>query len=490
MQMLHRRIGEYYLVSQIGAGGMSQVYLGQNPRNQEQRAVKILAKRGTMLPTAYARFLREVDIIRGFSHPRIVKVLESGALEDCYYYMMEYFAGGSLAQRISHARFSPAAAVDIFVQICEAMTHAHDRGIIHRDLKPANVLLDSAGDAYVSDFGIAKVLNRGAEALTRSDEIIGTIAYLAPEQRHSAKRVDRRADVYALGAILYEMIMGFPPLGKFPWPGETRASFPAELQAILEKCLAILPDDRFAHAGFLLLDLKKLRNTDEHLAASSLPEAGAKEERMLFNVKAGGCHGESDHIEVWLGTLRLGTTRERLAVVREMVNKMDAREASAILKMYQGEGDRVRWGLIRALGQLRVKAAVPLILQELKSPFHRECAIEALGNIGSEEAFDPIREFLSKNPESASIALLPLARTGKRRAMKHLQRYLSVDLAVVRQAAIRAIASIECPECLGILKTHASVERDDKVRSFLQQSLKSLEAALRSKDTLIESNPS
>ena len=164
-------------------------------------------------------------------------------------------------------------------------------------------------------------------------------------------------------------------------------------------------------------------------------------------------------------------------------------EAHAILKLYEGEDDRVRWGLIRVMGELRIKAAVPLILRELKNPFHKECAIEALGNIGSEEAFGPIREFLSKNPESANIALMPLARTGKQRALKHLQRYLSAELAVVRQAAIRAIASIENPECLGILKAHASAERDHRVRSILQQSVRSLESALQSGDTLVQANP-
>lgn len=482
MDMLRRKIGDFYLVGHIGTGGMSKVYLGMNPRTREKRAVKILAKRASGMPSVYARFLREVEIIRSLCHPNIVKIYDSGTLEDCYYYMMEYMPGGSLAERQAKHKLSLNLVLDIFNHICDAMAHAHDRGIIHRDLKPANILLTADEMPCVSDFGIAKALDGGVAALTRSNEIMGTIAYLAPEQRYSTKRVDRRADVYALGAILYELVMGFPPLGKFPWPRETQPKFPESLQSIMEKCLAINPDQRFMHAGHLMVELEKHQRGGNGRSCNPIPFADPS---CLEHATP----ANSDRIEGWFQTLRLGTTRERLSIVREMVEVMEPREAKALLKLFAGEEDKVRWGLIRVLGDLKVAAATPMILTELKNPYHRECAIEALGNIGSEEAFVPIRDFLLGNPDSANIALLPLARTGRQKSLKYLRQYLSSDMAVVRMAAVRAIAAVEVCESLDILKSHLPRECDEKIRQTVQLSACGLEAALAEKETLVTAKP-
>ena len=121
------------------------------------------------------------------------------------------------------------------------MAYAHESGVTHRDLKPSNILFNTKGEPVVSDFGIAKVLNFEKMSLLPAGELMGTIAYLAPEQRFSSKKVNRRADVYALGAILYEMLMGFPPLGNFPKPAEVNPDFPESLQSVLMKCLAPNP---------------------------------------------------------------------------------------------------------------------------------------------------------------------------------------------------------------------------------------------------------
>jgi len=475
--MVRKKIGNFYLVEQIGSGGMSEVYLGINPRNREKRAFKILGKRASMWSSAYGRFIREVDIIRDLSHPGIIKVLDNGVLDDCYYYAMEYMPGGNLTRRMERGKIPIETAMGLFLPICDAMAYAHDHGVIHRDLKPANVLINSAAEPVISDFGIAKVLDLERAPITRSGEILGTIAYLAPEQRFSSKNVNRRADVFALGAILYEMLMGFPPLGKFPWPLEVQPNFPKSLHSILEKCLAIDPDNRFEHAGLLLAELEKwpeypgTKNAELH----AVPPAP-----KLFNVLEvdAAPPAKTDRIEGWFRVLRAGTTRERLAVVREMVEKLTPAEAKTIVKLYAEEGDRVRWGLIRVLGELRIEAATPLILSDLNSPFHTECAIEALGKIGSYEAYNQIREFVSSHPEGAMIALLPMARTGKQRAIKNLQSYLAHDMAVLRLAAVRALASIESVESLHVLKEHLCVERDEKVRSALFQMVHTLQGVL------------
>ncbi len=485
MDWTRRKIGVFYLTELIGQGGMSQVYLAVNPRTTEKRAVKILAKRATASATSYARFLREIEILRTLSHPNIVRILDSGALDDCYFYMMDLM-NGSLAKRLARGRMPFDEAVRLFAVICGAVAHAHGKGIVHRDLKPANVLLADDGTPMVSDFGIAKALDSVQTSLTGSNDVIGTVAYLAPEQRFHSKLVDRRVDVYALGAIIYEMLMGFPPLGKFPWPRETQPGFPDSFQAILERCLAINPEDRYLHAGTLLSDLETFPGVQRAPGADSDAGEGAKP------VKDQNCSGKSDRMEGWLRVLRLGTTKERLAVVRDMVEHMLPKEAAAVLKMFTGEEDRVRWGLIRVFGELKMRAATPLIVGELKNPYHRECAIEALGKIGAEEAFHPLRDFLARNPESATIALMPLALTGKQRSVRLLRPYLSHEMATVREAAIRALEAVETSDSFRLLEESFASERDDRVRGIFRQSLRKLDSALRAKEAILngETQPS
>jgi len=476
MSMLRKKIGDFYLVEKIGSGGMSEVFLGLNPRTREKRAFKILGKRASMPAAAYARFQREVDIMRSLMHPNIIRVIDNGAMEDVYYYSMEYMPGDNLSRRLEHGRMAVAAAVAVFAPICAAMEYAHEQGIIHRDLKPSNILLTAGGLPVVSDFGIAKMMGFEKSSLTQSGEILGTIAYLAPEQRFSSRSVNRRADVYALGAIFYEMLMGFPPLGKFPWPREVQADFPDSVQSVLEKCLGINPEQRLEHAGYLRAELEKLREYREQDRGEAPARFRAKDVFAAENDEAVPL--KTDRIESWFQILRTGTTRERLAVVREMVDKITPAEAKAVLKIYPEEGDRVRWGLIRLLGELKIEAATALILCDLNSPFHTECAIEALGKIGSDEAYNPIREYVSGHPEGALIALLPMAKTGKRRAIEDLRGYLNHEMAVVRQAAVQAIASVVSMESLYMLKDHMSVERDEKVRAGMSQAIHSLQAIM------------
>jgi hypothetical protein len=476
MSMLRKKVGSFYLVENLGAGGMSEVFLGINPRTREKRAFKILRKHAEISPSGYARFKREVDIMRSLSHPGIIKIMDNGALEDCYYYSMELMPGGNLNRRLDRGKLSIDAALHLFIPICDAMAYAHEQAVVHRDLKPSNILLNEHGEPVISDFGIAKVLDLEGTPLTQSGEILGTIAYLAPEQRFSSKKVNRRADVYALGAIFFEMLMGFPPLGKFPWPREVQSDFPESVQSVLEKCLALDPDERFEHAGLLQLEMGKypelVRGKKVEIASNPPSKKFIVAEDALLTP------ANTDRIEAWFQILRTGTTRERLASVREMVDKISPAEAKAVLKIYPEEGDRVRWGLIRVLGELKIEAATPLILSDLNSPFHTECAIEALGKIGSDEAYNAIREYVLEHPESAMISLLPMARTGKQRAIKHLRRYLNHDMAVLRQAAVRALASIRSAEALHDLKEHLCVERDEKVRATLLQAVHSLQAIL------------
>ena len=366
----------------------------------------------------------------------------------------------------------------IFLSVCAAMAYAHENGVIHRDLKPSNILFNAKGEPVVSDFGIAKILNYEKMSQLPSGEILGTIAYLAPEQRISSKKVNRRADVYALGAILYEMLMGFPPLGNFPKPVAVIPDFPESLQAVLMKCLATNPEERFEHAGQLRLELENCSIAAIPGVRQLSPVAAPAKKTFAMGRFSSMPVVNVDRIESWFGVLRNGTTRERLAVVREMTDKILPSEANAVVKLYPEEGNRVRWGLIRVLGELKIEVATPIILNDLKNSFHTECAMEALGKIGSDGAFIAIRDYIREHPENALIGLLPLARTGKNKAIKCLRPYLSHETANLRQAAVQALASIRSAESLQILKERLYIERDEKVSSGLFQAVHSLRAVL------------
>jgi hypothetical protein len=485
MDMLRKKIGGFYLVERIGSSGNSEVFVGLNPRTREKRAFKLLENQASFWPVAYTHYLSEVDTIRSLSHQNIINIIEDGILGDCYYYSMECMPGGNLHRRMRRGKISLSAALKLFLPVCDALAYAHGKGVTHRNIKPSNVLFDAAGNPVVSDFGIAR--NLGAHGERRfSREILGAIGYLAPEQRFGGAKANERADVYALGAMLYQMLMGFPPLGKFPWPCEVQPDFPESVQSVLERCLAFDPARRFENASFLLFELDKSREqvNSETVPAAPAAAAPAGREWSASDLSAVPDR-KTDRIETWFRFLRTGTSRDRLAVIREMVDRIEPAEARAVLKLYSGEGDRVRWGLIRVLGELKIESATPLILSDLRSPFHTECVIEALGKIGAEEAYDSVRDYLGEHPEYAAAALLPLANMGKEKSIRYLRRYLGHDEPGLRQAAVRALSSIPAEESLQILKEHLCLEQNEGVRASLFQAVHTLQAILLPK---LESN--
>ncbi|MGH7584964.1 MAG: serine/threonine-protein kinase, partial [Gemmatimonadales bacterium] len=258
--------GRYQVERELGRGGMATVYLAHDVRHDRAVAIKLL------LPQADAahgteRFLREIRIAARLHHPHILPVYDSGALPaeggrgPEPYFVMPYVQGESLAHLL--ARENPlavAAAVRIASEVADALGHAHAQGIVHRDVKPGNILID-AGHAVVADFGIARAVSAAAgDRMTATGVAMGTPAYMSPEQVVGADRVDARSDVYSLGCVLHEMLVGEPP-----FPSETvqgtlsrrlvetappvrqlRSEVPEPVEAALTRAMAIEPKSRFA----------------------------------------------------------------------------------------------------------------------------------------------------------------------------------------------------------------------------------------------------
>src|SRR5512136_429236 len=204
--MLPEKIGRYEVKSELGRGGMAAVYLATDPRFKREVAIKILPPQLLSDPVYRARFEREAQTIAALEHPAIVPVYDFGEEDGQLYLVMRYMPGGSLADKLANGTLLPCEVVHIIARITSALDQVHSRGIIHRDLKPGNILFDQYDEPYLSDFGIAR-LTEGANTLTGS-AILGTPAYMSPEQARGDTDIDGRADLYAVGAILFQMLSG------------------------------------------------------------------------------------------------------------------------------------------------------------------------------------------------------------------------------------------------------------------------------------------
>ncbi len=262
-------IGRYKIVSELGRGGMATVYHAYDPRFERDVAIKVLPRALQHDPQFRTRFEREAKTIALLEHPAIVPVYDFGEQDEEPYIVMRLMTGGSLSNRLENGPLPPAESYRITARLASALDVAHEKGIVHRDLKPGNILFDQYGNAFLSDFGIARITETG-EGLTGS-AIIGTPAFMSPEQIQGDKSLDGRSDQYGLGIILYYMLTKEMPfqadtpakvmmmhiLDPVPDIARVRPDLPAEIAAVIEKALAKNPDDRFADGRALSAALAK-----------------------------------------------------------------------------------------------------------------------------------------------------------------------------------------------------------------------------------------
>jgi serine/threonine protein kinase len=257
------KISRYEIIRELGRGGMATVYLARDPNFEREVAIKILPRETMHDSTLYQRFQREARTIASLEHPAIVPVHDFGEQDGQPFLVMRYLSGGSLSARIKAGPLPIAEAAKILQRIGDALDAAHAKGIVHRDLKPANILFDQYGNAYLSDFGIAQ-LSEATSPLTGS-AIIGTPSYMSPEQIRGEGKVDGRADIYALGIVLFEMLTGKAPFkadtpaqmlmmhlaNPTPRLPEEQTSLPNTLNGVLIRAMAKDPDLRFQKASEL-----------------------------------------------------------------------------------------------------------------------------------------------------------------------------------------------------------------------------------------------
>lgn len=238
--------GVYQFDLMIGQGGMGAVYRGRQLNLGRAVAIKILHRdHGT--DYAYAeRFRREAQALAQMNHPNIVSVFDFGVVGEYLHYVMEYVEGVDLHQQLTFGVISPGRAVEILAKVCDALTFAHSMGIVHRDIKPANILLANDGRIKVADFGLAKRFDQKGTMLTQTNMAMGTPDYAAPEQYDSKSELDHRADIYALGVVLYQSITGQLPRGAWH-PPSSIIGCDARLDALITR--ALKPDRAQRHAS-------------------------------------------------------------------------------------------------------------------------------------------------------------------------------------------------------------------------------------------------
>ena len=285
-ELVQQALGERYLIErELGRGGMATVYLAHDVRHRRAVAVKVLhAELSAALGPE--RFLREIELTASLQHPHILPLFDSGAAGGLLYYVMPFVEGETLRARLEREQQLPVAdAIRIATEVADALHYAHGLGVIHRDIKPENVLL-RGGHAFVADFGIALAIQQaGGERMTQTGLSLGTPHYMAPEQAVGERVVTLRADVYALGAITYEMLTGEPPFSgptaqavlaramtDEPRPlTRQRPTVPPQVDDAVRVALAKVPADRFPSAAAFAAALAGPTMGAVPLRASSRP---------------------------------------------------------------------------------------------------------------------------------------------------------------------------------------------------------------------------
>jgi predicted Ser/Thr protein kinase/tetratricopeptide (TPR) repeat protein len=278
---------DYEIERELGRGGMGVVYLVRQKSLGRRVAVKVLRPGEATFGRVVRRFLEEARHLARLRHANIVAIHEIGRAGDEPYFTMDYVEGEPLSALLSRERLSPSRALALFKQVAEAVGYAHEQGIIHRDLKPGNVLIDRQGRAYVTDFGLARDRAQSS-GLTRTGEVLGTPAYMAPEQANGqADLIGEATDVYALGVLLYELLAGRPPFGRGapadvlvrvlteepPAPRRSDRRIPRDLETVCLKCLAKTPERRYTTVRALLEDVRRFEEGRPILARRPGPVA-------------------------------------------------------------------------------------------------------------------------------------------------------------------------------------------------------------------------
>ncbi len=304
-------VGGYVIERLIGRGGMGAVYLSTQQSLGRKVALKVLADRFAKDPAFVERFNREAAALASLSHPNIVSIIDKGTFNGRCFFVMELVDGVSLREILQKKNLSPEEALKVVPLLCDALAYAHARGIVHRDVKPENILFTKDGVPKIADFGLARLAQTDAAGdlptITHTGTVMGTHDYMAPEARRSAKQADHRADIYSLGVVLYEMLTGDLPLGKFA-PPSRKVQIDVRLDEVVLKTLEADPEQRYQKASEMGRDVTQITTTSHASPSSGETQASpppkgvsAGKSGDYVNIGPGGIHVEAKGKSVHIG---------------------------------------------------------------------------------------------------------------------------------------------------------------------------------------------
>ncbi|MEM7455743.1 MAG: serine/threonine-protein kinase [Planctomycetota bacterium] len=269
---LQSLLDQFEVLELIGQGAMGAVYKARQIKLDRIVALKVLPSHTAADPLFAERFVREARAMARLVHGNIVTIFDFGECEGCCYLVMEFVDGVNLRQAITTGKVEPAEALSIVPQLCDALFYAHQQGIVHRDVKPENILLDKDGVVKIADFGLAKMLNETTAQpyLTATQQVLGTLRYMAPEQLEGSRDIDHRADIYSLGVVFYELLTGQLPVGRFEMPSEA-ADVDARLDDVVARTLERSPDRRYQQASEIKTDIHGISENVAFPAVASSP---------------------------------------------------------------------------------------------------------------------------------------------------------------------------------------------------------------------------
>ena len=281
-----QNVGPYRVTAQLGSGGMATVYKAYHAGLDRYVAIKVMHQALKEDPNFFARFQREARIVARLEHPHIVPVYDFSEHEGQPYLVMRFIEGETLKARLQAGKLALSQVMDIMRPVCQALAYAHAQGVLHRDIKPSNILITAQMQVFLTDFGLAKIAQSGESTLSQ-DVMVGTPQYISPEQAQGLSDLDVRTDIYSLGVVLYELLVGrvpfqadtpyavvhdhiFTPL---PMPRSLRPDLPEPFERVLLKALAKERGDRYAAVTDLLAALEKAADSSQPAADSSQPAA-------------------------------------------------------------------------------------------------------------------------------------------------------------------------------------------------------------------------
>jgi len=441
------KIPGYEIGERIGEGGSSEVFRAVRADGGQTVALKVLHARYCADLSMRKRLTREAKVISALQHANIVKIYKFGSLEDRFYIILEYLPGGSLS---TFQKLSPRQRLKVVIQVCDAVSYIHRHGIVHRDLKPSNIMFGEDQIPRLVDFGISLFRNEDFTRLTHTNMVMGTLSYMSPEQQSDPSSVDHRSDIYALGAILYEIFTRKRPVGRFENPSQLDPHFDKELEVCILRSLAHRREERYD-------DVIDLRNHLVALWKKGLYQDGGVPMVETFD----------DRIGYWLKKLEAGTVSQRMDARVRIVENARPEDAKRLIRICETSETEIRTALIPVLGKLGDRAAVPFLLSQATNPLLAREACEALGNLGDQRAVEPLLRIVKGHQVYAHHALVPLAALGEEKHLKAVLPYLKDKNPIDRGAAVRAFEKRPSRRYRKDLEKAYRVEKDAEIKNRL-----------------------